>query len=327
MTMTTVAPWRLFRTTVASVHGLSPSLRRVRLVGPELEHFADPGYDQRIKLLVGGRPEGLGPADGDWYAAWLALPGDDRPAMRTYTTRRVSRRGGRVAVDVDMVVHADPGPAGDWVRRASPGDEMVVVGPDSRFDGDVGGRTFDPPADTQDAVLVGDETALPAIARTLEDLSAREAQKRGSEMRMTAIIEVPLAEDRLDLVRPVGTEIVWLVRGSRAPGVALDRAVRTWTTVAAGPGSSGSVRPGAVVDVPDTADTPDEAVLWDVPAAPPATHHQPGRAASPLPFLYVWVAGETGVVRGIRRHLLTELGLDRDQVALMGYWRRGAALA
>ncbi len=38
---------------------------------------------------------------------------------------------------------------------------------------------------------------------------------------------------------------------------------------------------------------------------------------------YVWVAAEQGVVRGIRRHLLGEVGLGRAQVALMGYWRLG----
>lgn len=322
MTLTTVMPWRLFRTTVASVHPLSPSLRRVRLVGAELEHFADPGYDQRVKLLVGGRPERLDPSDADWYAAWLALPEPDRPAMRTYTTRRVSRSGGRVVVDVDMVIHADPGPAGDWARGAAPGDAVVVVGPDARFDGDVGGRTFAPPAGTQDVVLVGDETALPAIARTLEDL-----RDRGPQRRVTAIIEVPVAEDRLDLARPAGAELVWLVRGRRVPGVALDRALRTWTTVAAGPRPLGALRSSGLPDDPEetlSPEDPEEAVLWDVPPSPGTTQ---GPVRSPLPFAYVWVAGETGVVRGIRRHLLTELGLDRAQVALMGYWRLGTALA
>ena len=53
---TTVAPWRLFRTVVGAVDDLSPSLRRIRFVGQELEHFADPGLDQRIKILLGAWP-------------------------------------------------------------------------------------------------------------------------------------------------------------------------------------------------------------------------------------------------------------------------------
>lgn len=48
-----------------------------------------------------------------------------------------------------------------------------------------------------------------------------------------------------------------------------------------------------------------------------------GAATTPLRGAYVWVAAEQGVVREIRRHLLTEVGLGRGQVALMGYWRLG----
>ena len=39
--------------------------------------------------------------------------------------------------------------------------------------------------------------------------------------------------------------------------------------------------------------------------------------------LYAWLAGEAGVIRNLRRHLVTERGLDRRAVAFMGYWRLG----
>ena len=42
--------------------------------------------------------------------------------------------------------------------------------------------------------------------------------------------------------------------------------------------------------------------------------------------LYAWIAGESKVVTGLRRHLVRELGMDRSQVAFMGYWRRGVAM-
>jgi NADPH-dependent ferric siderophore reductase len=41
---------------------------------------------------------------------------------------------------------------------------------------------------------------------------------------------------------------------------------------------------------------------------------------------YAWIAGESTVVTGLRRHLVNELGLDRGRVAFMGYWRRGVAM-
>ncbi len=41
---------------------------------------------------------------------------------------------------------------------------------------------------------------------------------------------------------------------------------------------------------------------------------------------YFWIAGESGVVTTLRRHLVKDLGIDRAQVAFMGYWRRGVAM-
>ncbi len=45
-----------------------------------------------------------------------------------------------------------------------------------------------------------------------------------------------------------------------------------------------------------------------------------------LEDLYAWIAGESALVTGLRRVLVTELGVDRRQVAFMGYWRRGVAM-
>ncbi|MET7968479.1 siderophore-interacting protein [Micromonospora sp. NPDC005305] len=40
---------------------------------------------------------------------------------------------------------------------------------------------------------------------------------------------------------------------------------------------------------------------------------------------YAWIAGEAGMVRSVRRHLVGERGLDRRRVTFAGYWRRGAS--
>ena len=302
---TTVAPWRLFRTVVGAVEDLSPNLRRIRFVGRELEHFADPGLDQRIKILFGAWPVIHDSAE-DWYAAWLGLPEDVRPAMRTYTTRRVTHAPAGSSVDVDMVLHDDAGPAGDWATRAEVGDEAMLVGPDRRFTGDPGGRAFTLPVEAGQVLLVGDETALPAIARILEDLAV--ADQPG--LRVTALVEVSTAADCLDLTAPDGAQVVWLVRSGRPHWFALDRAVRSWTMVAAGAGTPSE-------SAHSKAD--EDELLWEVPEADEAS------ASTSLRGAYVWVAAEQGVVRGIRRHLLGEIGLGRGQVALMGYWRLGRA--
>ncbi|MER7516025.1 siderophore-interacting protein [Streptomyces sp. NPDC126499] len=38
---------------------------------------------------------------------------------------------------------------------------------------------------------------------------------------------------------------------------------------------------------------------------------------------YVWIAGESGVVKALRRHFVRERGLDRRRVTFVGYWRKG----
>ncbi|MER7928947.1 siderophore-interacting protein [Streptomyces sp. NPDC096057] len=38
---------------------------------------------------------------------------------------------------------------------------------------------------------------------------------------------------------------------------------------------------------------------------------------------YVWIAGESGQVKALRRHFVGERGIDRRRVTFVGYWRRG----
>ncbi|MGW5420763.1 siderophore-interacting protein [Streptomyces sp. NPDC003943] len=48
-------------------------------------------------------------------------------------------------------------------------------------------------------------------------------------------------------------------------------------------------------------------------------------AAAALPGAdpYVWIAGESGAVKALRRHFVRERGLDRRRVTFVGYWRKG----
>jgi len=38
---------------------------------------------------------------------------------------------------------------------------------------------------------------------------------------------------------------------------------------------------------------------------------------------YVWIAGESGQVKALRRHFVGERGFDRRRVTFVGYWRQG----
>lgn len=74
----------------------------------------------------------------------------------------------------------------------------------------------------------------------------------------------------------------------------------------------------------------DATVTWlhrgDAPAYSTDLLERAVRAAQLPPGLgFAWVAGEANALKPIRRHLRAERGLDRHQVDVDGYWKRGVA--
>ncbi|WP_328346652.1 siderophore-interacting protein [Micromonospora sp. NBC_00421] len=297
-----VAPWRLFDVQVRTVRRLSPSFLRVTFTGPGLDRFADNGYDQRMKLVLPlpGRRGVQLPGGVDWYAHWRALPEDERCPIRTYTVRAV--RPYLAEVDVDLVLHGDSGPAGRWVLRARPGDEVGLFGPDAGYHGDHGGLEFRPPPAGR-LLLAGDETAVPAICAILERLPL--------DARGQALLEVPDRADVLPVVAPPGVTVDWLARDGGEHGSRLLPAVAAAAEHLLPTGGPVPTAPAPGVPVADV--DVDRILLWEVPTP-----------SAPVP-VYAWLAGEAGVIRALRRHLVAERGMDRRAVAFMGYWRRGRA--
>ncbi len=195
------------------------------------------------------------------------------------------------------MLHGDGGPATRWARRVRPGDEIAIVGPDSAYGGDHGGVEFRPPS-TGRLLLAGDETAVPAISGICERLPLDACGR--------VLLEVPEAGDALSLVTPPGVEVTWLPRGAGGHGSRLVAAVAAAADelLASGPVTGDGPVPEPVDEVDE-----DHEILWEVPDAHPTAP------------LYAWLAGEAGVIRTLRRHLVTERGLDRRAVAFMGYWR------
>jgi len=310
MTMTTThaLPMILAEAEVRSVERLSPSFVRVELGSPELADFGVDGplWDQRIKLVFpgsSGRVPSFAGADESWYAAWLDIPEDERGHMRTYTVRDVVGTGADTRIVVDLVLHLEDGatgPGSSWAASARVGDRVVVVGP--RRGQPFGGIEFTPGA-AERLLLVADETAVPAVAAILEQLPAG--------ARGTAFLEVPVTGDVLDVDAPVGVEVVWLPRDDAPLGERLYDAV------------VGHL--GAPGERPEVADGEVDPNVWETP-----TYSSSGeRIADGTPVhgnLYAWIAGESGVVTGLRRHLVRGLGIDRRQVSFMGYWRQGVAM-
>ena len=122
-----------------------------------------------------------------------------------------------------------------------------------------------------------------------------------------------MSGDVLDLDSPVGMEVVWLPREGAALGERLHAAV------------AGHL--GASVGDPHVGEEEVAADLWETPTYS-SSGEQVGSGSVPPRHagVYAWIAGESKVVTGLRRHLVREVGLDRRQVAFMGYWRRGVAM-
>lgn len=203
---------------------------------------------------------------------------------------------------VDFVLHVEDGgsgPGSAWASEARVGDRLVVLAP--RRGEAFGGIEF-VLGPARRLLLVADETAVPAGSSILADLPA--------DATGAAFLEVPVTGDVQQLQHPRGVEVTWLPRDGAGLGSLLQ------PTVLAHLGAAGSTITG-----PDEVD-PD---LWETP-----TYSSSGEAVTVqgrnLGELYAWIAGESGVVTALRRALVNELGMDRRQVAFMGYWRRGVAM-
>ncbi|WDG18759.1 siderophore-interacting protein [Microbacterium sp. Clip185] len=220
-------PWEYsaFAVTVADARDIAPGWRRLTLAAPELRDFAPWGLDQRIKLVLPLPDGGLAdfglmtqptPHPSDWYARWKALPETERNVLRTYTPSAIRPEQGEI--DVDVLLHEPPGPASAWAAQATPGERLWITGPDRRNGWTGYGLHWQPVAGATRWLLVGDETAFPAIANILRTLP------EGG--RADVLLEA--ADVRDDIVSPGapdGAHVRLVLRGAVA-GDALEAAVR-----------------------------------------------------------------------------------------------------
>ena len=155
---------------VLRVESLSPHIKRITFGGEALAGFLSASFDDHIKLMLDG--------------------GADEPVRRDYTPRHFDAAAGELALE--FALHGD-GPAARWAAQATPGQRATVAGPRG---------SFIIPLDYDWHLLVGDDTALPAIARRLEELPAG--------CRAVAIVQVADAADRRRLHSAATVDIHWV---------------------------------------------------------------------------------------------------------------------
>lgn len=225
---------------VIEAFNVTPLMRRIVVTGEQLAPFVNNGIqvgpfltenaDDHVKVVVGKAGVDFpvpGQQDGhlDWSREAL-----DR--ARDYTPRRFDPETGRL--ELDFVRHKG-GVASTWADEVQPGERVLIAGPRG---------TTVLPEDIDWYLLVGDETALPAIARRIEELPA------GTPV--TAIVTVPSASEEQTFEHQSDLHITWIHRDRAPRGEAWDVRVmealerapwREGTVYAWAAGEAGMLRP------------------------------------------------------------------------------------
>ncbi len=132
------------------------------------------------------------------------LPSEHWPTMRTYTVR--SWDDAAKELTIDFVHHGDEGIAGPWAAKAQPGDKLWFNGP---------GGAYSPQESAGWHLLVGDESALPAIGAAIEALPP------GAHAKVFLEVEDETEEQKFSGSGDV--ELTWLHRtvrgGERGDGL------------------------------------------------------------------------------------------------------------
>ena len=151
--------------TVKHVEALTPHFRRITFVDDSLSDFVSASFDDHIKVFV-----------------------DD--ARRDYTPRSFDNAARELVVE--FALHGD-GPVAEWAEQAVPGSTLDIGGPKG---------SMIVPLDYDWHLLVGDETAFPAVARRLEELPAG--------AKAIVILQAADAADRREFASRADVRLTWV---------------------------------------------------------------------------------------------------------------------
>lgn len=238
---------------VQSVEKLSPGMVRVVLGEGDLANFEpSAATDAYINAQFPPADAPYQPPFTDDDLAEVAT--ELRPKRRRITVRNWDPT--HELLTLDFAVHGDGGFAGPWAKRAQPGDRLQFKGP---------GGSYRPDPDVDWHLFAGDESALPAIAASLEALSSQD--------HAVAFIVVDGPAYEQSIVSGPNVDLRWLHR--------------------------------------ETSPDPEQLLL---------------KAVTDLEFLPgpvgLFVHGEAGEVRAVRKHLLADRDLDIAEASISAYWRR-----
>lgn len=282
---------------VVRTERVTPTMMRVTFGGESLRLFEPLGHDQWFRLFLprAGQQALRLPTRSSalWYAQFLRMPKDQRPYVRNYTVRAFRPAGASSAgASSAGAALAHPELDVDFVLHGSgsgPASDWAA----SAAPGDTAGIldqgiAYTPAHEPAWHLIAVDETGLPAAAGILASLPR--------DARGHAFVELPTAADAQQLDAPAGVEVHWLPRAADAD------ATPASADADAGAGASHARVPGRLV----------------LEAASALTLPE-GRG-------YAYLAGESALATGLRRHLVAQ-GMAKSDISFVGYWRVGHAAA
>jgi NADPH-dependent ferric siderophore reductase len=181
--------------TINRVEKIAAHMIRITLTG-DLEGFVSLGFDDHVKLFF---PDGTTSAEGA-----------PNTVSRDFTPRRHDPAGN--TLEIDFAIH-DAGPATRWAAQAQAGEKLSLGGPRG---------SFIIPTAYDWHLLIGDETALPAISRRLAELPAG--------ARAIVVGEVDNPAEEIAFKATANVSVTWAYRNGVAPG-ASDVLARTLATL------------------------------------------------------------------------------------------------
>lgn len=186
---------KIRRLQVVHIEDLSASLRAITFTGEDLDTFQSDGFDDHIKVFF---PDANGqlvlPQIGEKGVSYPE--GVEKPAVREYTPTGIDCVG--QTLRLEFAIH-DAGPATTWAKNVQIGAEIGIAGPRS---------ALVLPMEVNHYVLIGDETALPAIRRRLSQLPATASAYVFAEINSEA--------DEVPLPSAAAVKVVWAYRRGAA---------------------------------------------------------------------------------------------------------------
>ena len=177
--------------TVRRVERITPKMARITL-GGDLAGFVSAGYDDHVKVFFPLPGQNAPTMPETNPNGSVQSPVVERSPGRDYTPR--SYNADRDELIIDFALH-DAGPATSWAAQATPGQQLGIGGPRG---------SFVVPDDFDWYLFIGDETALPAIGRRLEELRAG--------TRAIVVASVTGSEEEQKFDSRAAVETVWVHR-------------------------------------------------------------------------------------------------------------------